>query len=258
MLLQYFRDLLHTSGLGYWFRAPEGELPEYFPTWLATARLIVGYGLEIAFLGSLFPAVKTVAGRLLVFWTFLPFAMLIVLRPLVHPHYEFLAYPAPYLIIGLGAQSLLTTAAKKLTGVATLVVVAVVFTATLDGWRRYVKDGRLDGDDRYQLSYQQRLNAVQSIIKDAGNLHIDIAGPFNGHQPGYMLPFMHEAARRSPRQLDRSRVYWMDEWKGETLPQRAMDGLAEGWPHLKHIRVERSWKVGPTRIFRLVGTPTVR
>lgn len=256
-LLQYFRDLLHTSGFGYWFRTPESDLPAYFPPWLASARMIVGCGLELAFVASVFVAAKTIVGRLLLFWTVLPIVMLIALRPLVHPHYEFLAYPAPYLIVGLGAQSLLTTPARKAAGRLLLAGTAFAFVATLDGWRRYIKDGRLDGDDRYQLSYGQRVAAVDSIIKDAGNFHIDIAGPFNNQQPAYMLPFSHEVAKRGRRQPDRTRVYWMDEWKGDELPKKATDGLANEWPYLKDIRVERSWKVGPTRIFRLVGTMSV-
>jgi 4-amino-4-deoxy-L-arabinose transferase-like glycosyltransferase len=254
-LLQYFLDLLHTSGFGYWFRTPESDLPAYFPSWLATVRTIVGYSLELAFVTSVFVAAKSVVGRLLLFWTVLPMVMLIALRPLVHPHYEFLAYPAPYLVIGLGAHSLLTTPARKAFGWLLLAVVAVVFTATIDGWRRYVKNGQLDGGDRYQLSYGQRVAAVESIIKDAGALHIDIAGPFNNQQPAYMLPFLHEAARRGRRQPDRTRVYWMDECKGDELPKDETDKLANDWPYLRDVHVERSWKVGPTRIFRLVGTP---
>src|SRR5688500_18207781 len=114
---------------------------------------------------------------------------------------------------------------------------------TLDGWRRYVADGRLDGDDRYQLSYHQRVTAVRSVIADSHGTHIDIAGPFSGQQPAYMLPFDHEMERTSkgrwPR--DRSRIYWMDELRGDELSQKAMNDLANVWPYLRDVRVEKFW-----------------
>jgi hypothetical protein len=256
-LVQYFRDLLHTSGFGYWFRTPESELTEFFPRWLAPARLVVGYAMEAAFFVSLFFAGRLPVGRLLILWTFLPIVLLLVLRPLVHPHYVFLAYPAPFLIIGVGARSMLNTGARKKVSGAVLTGVLVVFVSTLDGWRRYVAAGRLDGDDRYQLSYRQRVEAVRSAIDDSAGIHVEIAGPFSGQQPAYMLPFAHEIERRSGGRWpkDVTRVYWMDELKVEGVSERGLADLGGIWPYLKNIRVERTWKVGPTRILRLVGTP---
>ena len=72
-----------------------------------------------------------------------------------------------------------------------------------------------------------------------------------------MLPFAHEIERQShgrwPR--DVTRVYWMDELRGDSLSNEALQSLANVWPYLRDVRVEKFWMVGPTRIFKLVGTP---
>jgi hypothetical protein len=259
-LFTYFFDLLHTSGLNYWFRTPESELPLYFPVWLAPIRSLVGWGLIAVFFWGVVVAAKSAVGRILLLWTTLPLVMLSVLRPLIHPHYEFLAYPVPYLIIGIGMESLLRDRTSRWAGFLALLIVVATFGMTLDGWRRYIAEGRLDGGDRYQLSYRQRVTAVRSVIADSHGTHIDIAGPFSGQQPAYVLPFDHEIERiskgRWPR--DRSRVYWMDELRGNDLSQKAMNDLANVWPYLRDVRIEKFWKVGPTRIFKLVGTPTAQ
>jgi hypothetical protein len=256
-LFDYFRALLHTGGLAYWFRTPEGQLRDYFPHWLGPLRMFVDRGLEIAFAWGLVVALRSTVGRLLMLWTFLPVALLAVIRPSLHPHYEFIAYPAPYLIVGLGARAVLTEWFGRVGGVILLAVCATAFTLTLDGWRRYVADGRLDGDDRYQLSYRQRLNAVEAVLEDAGPVQIDVAGPFTGQHPAYTLPFLHEIERRSrgrwPR--DPTHVYWMDELHGEGLPEKAHGDLTRVWPYLRDVTIERSWKVGPTRIMKLKGRP---
>ena len=256
-LFDFFRDLLHTGGLNYWFRTPEAALPEYFPHWMAPLGLVVDRGMEAAFLWGAVVAVRSKVGRLLLLWTFLPVVLLAVVRPALHPHYEFIAYPAPFLIVGVGAQAVCTSMIRRTVGLALLAVVAAAFTLTLDGWRRYIAEGRLDGGDRYQLSYRQRVDAVQAIIKDSAQVHIDVVGPFTGQQPAYMLPFAHEIERQShgrwPR--DVTHVYWMDELRGESLSNEALQSLANVWPYLRDVRVEKFWMVGPTRIFRLVGTP---
>ena len=257
-MFTYFFDLLHTSGFSYWFRTPESEMPEYFPIWLAPIRSLAGWGLVLSFAWGVVAAAKLTVGRILLLWTVLPLLMLSLLRPLVHPHYEFLVYPAPYLIIGIGMESLLRDRTSRWAGSLALMIVVVTFCLTLNGWRRYIADGRLDGGDRYQLSYQQRLTAVREVLADSKGTRIDVAGPFTGQQPAYMLPYVHEFERLSKGRWPRDtiRVYWMDELRGDGLSSKAMNDLAGVWPYLREVRVEKFWRVGPTRIFKLVGTPT--
>jgi hypothetical protein len=136
--------------------------------------------------------------------------------------------------------------------------VVVAFVGTLNGWRRYVVDERLDGDDRYQLSYRQRVNAVRAILADSPDARIEPAGPFTGQQPAYLLAFVQEIEKSLQRNkpLDRSRVYWMDELHGDDITAKGLADLEKVWPFLRDVRVEKFWRVGPTRIFKLVGTPT--
>jgi hypothetical protein len=86
-------------------------------------------------------------------------------------------------------------------------------------------------------------------------MQVQLVGPFNGQQPAYLLPFEHEIERLSRGRwpIDQTHVYWIDELLDYS--KRAASDLAKVWPFLHNIRVERSFQVGPTRIFRLVGTP---
>jgi hypothetical protein len=254
-LADYYQSMLHSGRLDYWFQTPTSELPEYFPTWLApvcwTAAALTLAATALALRRSL----DSSPARLLLLWCALPVAMLLVLRPLVHPHYVLVAFPAPFLLIGAWAQRWACDRVRRIVLAASLTFVSAAHVLLMVGWHRYLDADRLTGRDRYQLSYRQRRAAAIAILDDAGQRQIDIAGPFSGQQPAYQYPYLFELNRRSGGRwgVDQTHRYWMDESPGDSFSDAEKDQLARFPPYFSVDAVEKQWRVGPSRIIKLRG-----
>jgi hypothetical protein len=251
----YYGHLASSLGLEYWFRTPVQELPAYFPRGISVLGWIIGAVHWLLLVLAIFRYTGNAIGRLLVSWSVLPMVMLLVIRPNVHPHYEFIAFPVPWMLmaglaVGLG---------RLVTGMFLLwsILASVQFLGVLAGWHRYIAQGQLDGDDRYQLSYRQRREALESVLEDSGAVVREIAGPFSGQQPAYMFQYGHEVWWRSQGRWPHERDirYWMDELKGPELSPTALADLSKYPPFVQNPHVEKMWTVGPTRIFRIRGRP---
>ena len=252
-LADSFAALLAAGRMDYWFRTPTEDLPEFFTPHERGLRQAAGALAGALFLAGCGLACRSLAGRLLLLWIAMPFVLLAALRPTLHPHYLWIAFPVPFLFMGLtlrrGALGMLAAAA--------MVVVIAADLATVRGWAGYVAAGRTDGADRYQLSYAQRYAAVRSVLDEAGRVEIDVAGFFSGLQPAYSYIHDHEAWERGRGRWpkDRHRLYWFDETHGDEPPLEAFGKLNDAWPQFRYEAIEKQWRVGPTRIFKLRGRP---
>lgn len=242
----YYQALLGSGQFTYWFTTHSSQLPEYFPAWLEPVRLAVQVATVSLFLASLGWSLwqPRTDIRLLAFWALLPFPLLLLIRPDIHPHYVGVAFPIPFLIIALFVQKLIDDRPKvqKATGLACfsaiLIVTAICHTAFLYGWYQFVDAGRPDGSGHFQLSYRQRVAVADSIIRDNPHKLVHLAGAFSGMAPAYHFPYSYEQMRRKITEYptDYHLRYWVDE--------RRQQPTDANWV------TERRWNVGPSEILR--------
>ena len=165
------------------------------------------------------------------------------------PHYVLVAFPVPFLLIGalLGRWTRDGRIWKRALLALGLMLITGSHLLFLGSWFGYVRDGGPRGDGHYELSYRQRRLAVESILRDSPDRLVGLAGPFAqkegelGQCPAYLLAYHHELGRLGRQKLPQDELcrYWIDEGPDESLD------LPAGWI------VEKYWRVGPSRIFRL-------
>jgi len=263
----HFQSLLHSGGMEFWFAKTPAELPEYFPVWLRLCLPVAGALLVTALVcgvASSYWKRSDRSLRLLVLWSLLPVLMLLLIRPKVYPHYTLVAFPVPFILIGAFCSRLMSRSGLWSRGiVACLIFISVVHMTFLGGWYCYVDDDRLTGAGQYQLSYRQRYDVADMVLKDAGGRRIRMAGPFSGHNPSYEFVYIFEQFRRGYDDIpgDEFRLYWIDEesidsstaplnWKLEKQ-HRMNQHLAKYRRAPPSWEIERYWKHGPTHIYRL-------
>lgn len=257
---QWWGVLLGSNDFDYWFGFTPEQLPELFPNWL-----IVGN----RWLGMLLVAVAVVScvwflmrgsreARLLVVWSIMPIGMLAVLRPAMHPHYVWVAFPIPFLLIGGGMGDLIGRIAVggKRRLAVTICVLWLTTTAAFEvgsmkGWFEYVAADRPTGAGHFQLSLRQRFLAVGSIMEDWKTSNANgISGYFSGEQPayGYVFHYYIVSGRLARRPIDESLTYWVDEDHDEPLGNGALATLRD-WKGFPNPTVVKQWRVGSSRIF---------
>jgi hypothetical protein len=272
--VHWWLTLFGARCLEFWFQPNPGVAAAYvgaaWPMVADVLGLVWSAVLLVAIGNSL--AKRDAIARLLALWCILPVGLLLLVRPTMHPHYPLIAYPIPFVMVAawmcgiVRCRTALLRAAdappahdfaasvtatrprisawyRGAAVASTLLVVATLATnlAVLSSWFRYVGDDRLTGRGFYQVSYRQRQAVVESILADCPDRVIDLAGMFSGLNPGYYWIYNHEQIRRGygrfPR--DDGRRYWIDELPGDELPPVA------------DVVVEKQWRVGPARVFRL-------
>jgi hypothetical protein len=161
----------------------------------------------------------------------------------MHPHYVNVAYPVPLLLMGACAQRLVRSGHRWRIAVlsAALLAISLTHLVFLAGWYRYVDEEQPAGLGHFELSYRQRRQVALAILDDSGGEPVPLAGAFSGYHPAYDLVYTYEYLRRSARTrpADPALRYWVDENTGDDLD------LPGDWT------IEKHWKVGPARIFRI-------
>lgn len=247
----WWQTLLHNARFEYWFAVEPNDLgPRFSPKLLPELLRLCDWAAIAMVVAAMIGAAACAfgwfrrSGRLLLAWSLLPLLLLCVVRPIVHPHYVLVAYPIPFLLVGAVVQLSMQVHWKSIR-FAIAIIIASIATAHfgfLAGWFAYVRDGQNGGWGQYQLSYRQRLAAVQSVLDDCPDRVVRLVGAFNGEQPAYQYLYNHEQLRRGYARFpeDPNRCYWMEEAAGGEFV------TPEGW------RVDYAWGIGPTQIYRLV------
>ena len=244
--LRTYAMLLGSDGFAYWFGVPPSDLPNLFPRWLVIANRAASAALSLTFLVSLVWGIARASDRairLLLLWAVLPIPMLALIRPDVHPHYLLVAYPIPFVLIGalLGRRADSAAGSTWALVMGSLLVIVGLELAFLAGWYRYVAADRPNGSGHFELSYRQRRAVAVAVLDDSGDRWIQVVGAFNQRSPAYDFVYDYETMVRGQhrRPEDDAVRYWLDEREGDQPPR------FRGWA------VEKLWRIGPTRIFRI-------
>jgi hypothetical protein len=266
--LDHLQAMLHTGRMDDWFGAGKSSRTDYFPSWQQWGARLGAVVLVGLLIGAVAVIVQQGSrrGRLLLLWIGLSVLCGAVLRTGSRPENLLIAYPVPFVLIGLAVSRLRENLPGRLGGIPPLVfsLVAVLLLANLSGWANYVSDDQTLGTGRYELSYRQRREVIESIVEHAGADPVKLVGSYSGWYPAYEYVLMYEAPQALPRAGQAPQdltCYWIDE------QARPVDQERNQWLNLKERRINLSiaehlmtspdwviaeeWAVGPARIYKL-------
>lgn len=241
-------QLVGADGFEYWFGTRPSDMPQFFPRPVVSAALVAGWVLGALTLTSVLWALasRERAATLLAVWVLIPFALLALARPEVHPHYLLVAFPVPYLLVAAFLERVARGRVGRWLISLAVVVIAGIHLAFLGGCYRLLEAEENRGG-HFELSYRQRKHVIDHLLDAVPDRRIVLAGYFSGQAPAYDLIYHHERIRRGTidRPEDNSRRFWVDERLDDQPPP------GPEW------QTERYWRVGATRVFqqRLIGAP---
>jgi 4-amino-4-deoxy-L-arabinose transferase-like glycosyltransferase len=266
--INHLQCLLHSSNFDYWFGESPSQWPDYFPAWQRWSLGVSAVVLLALLLGSVISVMTRTADRpvrLLLLWVVLPVLSGTLLRTGLSPENMLIAYPIPFVLVGVMTVHLQKMLPQRirllpLTAVLAICMVNVGFLASC---ARLVANGQVTSSGRYELSYHQRLAAIQSVLEDAGTGSVRLVGEFAGWNPAYAYVLSYSGANPATTLDPQNEMvcYWLDE-------QPPTDGLSEAaWKNQKERQInlsisqylgtppdwviERYWYIEKSQVYRL-------
>jgi len=265
--INHLQCMLHSSNFDYWFGGSPSQWPEYFPPWLRWGLMTSAVLLSGLLLVSVIRMITRTTDhsiRLLLLWVALPVLFGTLFPAGLSPEYMLIAYPIPFVLIGVMIVRLQGTLPPRIRFVPTAAVLAVsvMHVAFLAGWAQFVDDGRTTSAGQYELSYRQRQAVIHSILEDANTKPVQIVGEFSGWYPAYEYVLLFEQSNQN-RTPDRQHelAYWIDEEPLTTgfkeadlmeLKDRQINlSISEYLQSPPDWVIERHWSIEKSQIYRL-------
>lgn len=263
--INYLQAMLHSANFDYWFGGGPSRWPDYFPAWLCWSLSIAAVLLILLFALALWSIRKDQRVMLLTLWVALPVLFGTLLRTGLSPQNMLIAYPVPFVLVGLMAAQMQMRLPRRIRMLPTVVLIAVaaLHSVFLADWARFVGDGRTSSVGQYELSYRQRHAAIQAIVEDAGGGPVRLIGPDAGWHPAYESVLLYEPTNQSAMNEDEDELvrYWIDQeppdpesnearWRNQKEREINLE-VAEYLNTPPDWAIERHWSVAKTQIYRL-------
>ena len=265
--IDYLQCMLHSSNFDYWFGGNSSQWPDYFPPWQRWATGISAVLLSALLLASVVRILaRTIdhPSRLLLLWITLPVLFGTLLRSGLSPQNLLIAYPIPFVLVGMMTVRLQETLRQRIrfVPIAMVVAICVMHIVFLVRCAQFVGDGRTNSDGRYQLSYRQRQATAKSILEDATTRPVTVVGEFDGWYPAYEYVLQYEPVNQNRTFNTQGGLvcYWIDEKPPTAGNRQAIWNRKERHINLSIVEylgtapdweIERQWSVNASQIYRL-------
>lgn len=266
--LSHIMWMSQSSGFEFWFGQKTSELPMYFPSWQRWGFQVAAILMSVFLLASVFRGFMrsiSLPARLLLFWIGLAVFFGMLIRTGMNPDNLLVAFPVPFVLIGLMSERMLALSPRNVRHASTITLLAIslLHVAFLANWFRFVDNEQTSGAGKYEFSYRQRQDTIQSVVRDARTLSVRLVGEFSGWYPAYEYVLSFQPANEEIQFIKTNEpvCYWIDELT------RPADRNAAAWMKDCERRInltvseslrtppdwviERHWSVGDSQVYRI-------